>query len=654
MVWPRRLATAASLVTGALLVAAVSLAAAAPARGSLGFLALGLAVAPAAAVLGLLVVRRQPGNVVGALLPLVGLTVAFFVTRQVAWYALAERPQLLRRLAWLVAWLSETPWWTFVAVALLLLYFPDGRLPGRRWRWVPPVMVGGVAIVTVYGAFESGAFDPPLQRLPRPNGPPPLWFSVLEVPAFFVMLALVLACAASLVVRYRRAGPVQRTQIRWLALAGSAIPLYPPLCLVEIALFGHPFWISQMVLVAALVGIPVATGIAVLRHDLYDVDKALAGAVTWGLLTVLLLGIYALGSVTVGLLLGRDSAVAAAAATAMCALALSPLHARVRRVVDRRLYPLRRAALAAIEALQREVNAGRARPEGLQPVLRGALRDPALRVGFHVPGTEGFVDADGGAVHPGNGAPVVLGTARIGILVPGQGMASAELLRQVATWCGSLVEVVRLRLELAGALREVESSRARLVQTGLAERRRLERDLHDGAQQRLVSLGMAIRLAQRHLGDGTVDVNGLLDESIAELATAVAELRLIARGLRPVSLDNGLPTALAALVRTVPIAVDMDICADPLPDDVATTAYYVVSEAVANAVKHAEAERIGLRVARVNGHVLVTVTDDGRGGASLHPGSGLADRVAALGGNLRVDSPAGHGTTVEVALPCAS
>ena len=214
--------------------------------------------------------------------------------------------------------------------------------------------------------------------------------------------------------------------------------------------------------------------------------------------------------------------------------------------------------------------------------------------------------------------------------------------------------MVRLRLELSGALEEVEASRARLVQIGYEERRRLERDLHDGAQQRLVSLGMAIRLAQRHLSDGTTDIDGLLDQSVAELGTAVAELRQIAHGLRPSSLDDGLPAALARLVRSVPVAIAMDVHSGPLPDDVATTAYFVISEAVTNAVKHAEASRIELCVSRADGHVVVRITDDGCGGAQLSAQSGLADRVAALGGSLKVASPRGSGTVVEAALPCAS
>jgi signal transduction histidine kinase len=165
---------------------------------------------------------------------------------------------------------------------------------------------------------------------------------------------------------------------------------------------------------------------------------------------------------------------------------------------------------------------------------------------------------------------------------------------------------------------------------------------------------MQLRLAQRHLDDGTVDVDRLLDGSVAELGTAVAELRQIAHGLRPSSLDDGLPAALSNLVRSLPLTVDMDVDDAPLPDAVATTAYYVASEAITNAVKHAEATRIELRVIRRNGQLLVRVTDDGCGGARLGLRSGLADRVAALGGSLHVASPVGRGTEVEAALPCAS
>lgn len=279
-----------------------------------------------------------------------------------------------------------------------------------------------------------------------------------------------------------------------------------------------------------------------------------------------------------------------------------------------------------------------------------------------MPGRIGLVQADGSplSVDGGRRVPVRVGGHEIGALVGGT-VASPELVGELADASALLVEIVRLRIELRHALNEVESSRARLLHAGYEERRRLERDLHDGAQQRLVSLGMALRLAQRHLGDSSVDLNRLLDSSVAELAAAVAELRQIAHGLRPSSLDDGLGPALSSLASKVPIPVTVDVTGDvsvdQLPDDIATTAFFVASEAMANAVKHAHPAAIGLRVSRMDGQLTVQVRDDGRGGAAVRPGAGLAgiaDRVAAAGGALSVSSPAGHGTVVEAVLPCAS
>jgi signal transduction histidine kinase len=347
--------------------------------------------------------------------------------------------------------------------------------------------------------------------------------------------------------------------------------------------------------------------------------------------------------------------VAAAAATAACAIVLAPLRRRLQRGVDRRLYPQRRATLAAIEDLRTRTHLGTAQPEQLEARLRAALRDDTLRVGYRVPGDDRLVDASGEPLEV-SGRYVVavrVGDHEIGALVRGS-VGSRELLRELAIAAALLVEVVRLRIRAGRALREVEESRARLLAAGYEERRRLERDLHDGAQQRLVSLGMGLRLAQRHLGDGSVDVDGLLDGAVAELGTTVAELRQIAAGLRPSSLDDGLAAALRHLASTLPVPVSLDVCPDILPDHVATTAYYVVSEAVTNAVKHAEPATIELDVAAAAGRLRVRIRDNGRGGATLRPGGGLAglsDRVAAAGGALRIDSGTGRGTLVEAMLP---
>jgi signal transduction histidine kinase len=652
MPWARRTTVAVAVLAALHLALTVVFLAGDVTTRNLVSLAILVAVALPAAGLSILVARRRDGAVIAVLLGLLGLAVAHVATKEVwlQWLAHVGDPEAW---AWLVAVTAENAWWILGIFGLLLLHFPDGRLPSRRWRFVPPLMVLSVASVQAYGAVEDEPFRPPLEDLDRPFGGPSLLFEALGA-LFFVMLPLVVACAVSLVLRYRRVGTEQRRQIKWLALAGLGMPLYPLLCLLEILVWGETLWFSAAVGIASLVGAPVATAIAVLEHDLYDVDKALALGVTWGVLTALLLATYAAVSSVAGVAVGRDSAAGAALGTAAAAVLLLPALRMVRSRVDAAMYPLRRAALSAVDALHREVSAGRARPEQLQAGLREALRDPDLQVGYRLPGSASYLDSDGAEVPGDHGIPVLVDETQTGVLVRGGGPASPELLREVADRCSTLVEVVRLRSEVAQALREAESSRTRLVEIGYEERRRMERDLHDGAQQRLVSLGMQLRLAQRHLGDGTVDVDQLLDESVAQLGSAVAELRQIAHGLRPSSLDDGLPAALSNLVRSVPMSIDMDIDDSPLPDAVATTAYYVASEAITNAVKHAEATRIVLQVVRRDGQLLVRVTDDGCGGAHVGLRSGLRDRVAALGGSLRVTSPHGRGTEVEAALPCAS
>ncbi|MEV6281997.1 histidine kinase [Kribbella sp. NPDC051770] len=632
MRWPWGLAVGTSLLVATMLVGGgwllLATQVSAQAVVPLGVLAAGLVV------LGLLVARREQRNVVGALLCLIGLLVMYLALRS-AYYeaAAAGRVPLDSRV---VDWLEESGWWLFVVLGLLLLYFPDGQLIGPRWRVVPPALVLLGAGQQVFGAVSVEA----------------LGLRVLREVVFFGLLALVIASAVSVVVRLRRSSGRQRAQVKWLAIAGVAAVCYPFVCLVEIVVTGESGAVATVTGVLALVSLPVAVAVAMLRHDLYDVDRAVADAVTYAVVLVALLGTYAVSALVLGLVVGRGSAVAAASATAVCAVVLAPLRSSLRRVVDRRLYPPRRAALAAIEELQHRIHAGEGSPEELEGVLRQALRDPLLRVGYLVPGAAGFVDVAGAAVG-GEVVPVMLGGMQIGVLAGD----SPAVLRTVATAAANLVEVTRLRAELAGALREVEASRARLVQAGDAERRRLERDLHDGAQQRLVSLGMSLRLAQRHLGDGTVDVDELLDQGVAELATAVAELRQIAHGLRPTSLDDGLPAALAAITRNLPIPVRVEVVGDELPEQLVTTAYFVAAEAVVNAAKYAQASRIGVRVTRSREDVRIRIEDDGCGGARARPGSGLSgltDRVVALGGSLTMLSPVGAGTAIEVVLPCGS
>ena len=209
------------------------------------------------------------------------------------------------------------------------------------------------------------------------------------------------------------------------------------------------------------------------------------------------------------------------------------------------------------------------------------------------------------------------------------------------------------------AERELRASRTRIVEAGDAERRRIERDLHDGAQQLLLGLALDLRLARTALDNGGSGVAELLDEALTDLADATSELRDLARGIHPAVLtDHGLRAALAMLAERAATPVTLvSVTEERFDATVEATAYFVAAEALTNVARYAEAKSAEVEAARIDGRLVVTVRDDGRGGAQAGGGSGLrglADRVAALGGDLDVTSPPGRGTVVRARIPCAS
>ena len=219
----------------------------------------------------------------------------------------------------------------------------------------------------------------------------------------------------------------------------------------------------------------------------------------------------------------------------------------------------------------------------------------------------------------------------------------------------SFAELVTAALANVDAREQLAASRARIVEAGDAARRRIERDLHDGAQQRLVSLALILGRLESRVEPNSA-ATGELEVARAELDAALEELRELARGIHPSILtDRGLEAALSAVVgrATVPIELDIDSCGT-LPLAVQTTAYFVILEALTNASKHARSDRIDVRVAVGEGHAMVEVRDDGGGGVDPARGSGLsglADRVSALGGTLEIESPVGAGTTIRARIP---
>jgi signal transduction histidine kinase len=218
-------------------------------------------------------------------------------------------------------------------------------------------------------------------------------------------------------------------------------------------------------------------------------------------------------------------------------------------------------------------------------------------------------------------------------------------------------EVHRLNAELHARLEELAASRARIVAAGDVERRRLERNLHDGAQQRLVTLSLSLRAARVKVDSDPSAARAALADAGEELAVALEELRELARGLHPALLtERGLRAAVEGLVVRVPVPVEIaEVSDERLPEPVEAAAYYLIAEALTNATKYAEASKVRVRVALSNGSAVVEVSDDGAGGADPAGGSGLrglADRVETLGGSFEVVSPIGAGTLLRAEIPC--
>jgi signal transduction histidine kinase len=549
-------------------------------------------------------------------------------------------------------------------MGLSLLLFPDGRLPSRRWR--PVAAMSGLAIVgfVVSAVLRPGPFDAPFDPVSNPLGVPGTREVMGELngtcwlPTFLVLGLGVRALA----LRLRGARGDERQQLKWVltvcTVAGAATVVLMGSWMIYA---GDDQW-RMAVWGAVFIAFPLATGVAILRHRLYDIDVVINRALVYGALTLLLGAIYAAIALLLGVALGSGSAPATGAATFAVALAFRPLRARLQDEVDRRFNRARYDALHRVAAFLEQVRAGTAAPDGVEQLLRDVLGDARLELRFLLPEGGGYVNVRGGPAvdTPGDvreRAPIERTGTRLGVVLHDPGAQERpELLRRVVEAAGLAIEIARLRAELRRQLDEVAASRARIVAAGDAERRRIERNLHDGAQQRLVSIGLALRHAQHELGPEAA-AGQTLEGALAEVGDAIGELRELARGLRPAQLDGGLAPALQELASRVAVPVAVDATAERFPDGLETAAYFIACEALTNATKHAHASRVSLSAQRRNGSLIISVADDGVGGAAPRNGtglSGLRDRVGAHGGTLRIESERGAGTRLIAELPCGS
>ena len=309
------------------------------------------------------------------------------------------------------------------------------------------------------------------------------------------------------------------------------------------------------------------------------------------------------------------------------------------------------------------VDLGPEAPPGmLRDALARALGDATLQLAFRLPDGSGYLDTAGLLVdpaRPGTGRAVTpLAESGAAVLIHDAGLEhEPQLTRLTAAAASMALEHSRLQAEVRAQLEQVRASRARIVEAGDDARRRLERDLHDGAQQRLVTLSLALGMARNRAGGSDPHLESLLESAAKEAREAIAELRELARGIHPAVLtETGLPGAIQALAERSPVATTITtLPPGRFPAPIEATAYFVVSEALANVAKHAAATNAEVSVRELAGRVVVAVSDNGIGGALPDAGSGLrglADRVAAVGGSLRIDSPPGCGTRLEAEIPC--
>ena len=322
-------------------------------------------------------------------------------------------------------------------------------------------------------------------------------------------------------------------------------------------------------------------------------------------------------------------------------------------------------ARSAIADLVVELGATPA-PARLREALANALGDPTLIVGYWKPAADSFVDTAGAPMRlpaEGSGRAVTMlereGAPIAAIVHDPALLEDPGLVASVASALRLAVENERLQAEVEAQLEEVRASRARIVEAGDAERKRVERDLHDGAQQRLVSLTLALRLARSRLGDdGDPEVRISLDHASAEAKAALSELRELARGIHPQILtEAGLGPAIESLADRSPVGVSVDVGAGRFPAAVEGAAYFAVSEALANVTKYANAAHVVIRAGWDQGSLTVEVADDGIGGADPRSGTGLrglADRLAAIDGTLEIVSPRGGGTRLLAHIPSAA
>jgi signal transduction histidine kinase len=631
------------------------------------------------AIVGLLIATRQPSNPIGWIILAADLVSSFDLFGQnFAAYALSDWPTAARLVAALAYPLNVSA----ALISAMLVLFPNGRLPSARWRWVLWLAGGSGVLQVLHRALRPG----PLRMAPSeqnpfgmPSAAPVL--AAIEVAAQLGLAAALLLAAASLVLRWRHARGDERLQLRWIAYA-----VLPWAAVFATSVVVPQAWqpVVRVVYFLVLDLFVIALGVAVLKYRLYDIDLVVNRALVYGALGAFITAVY------VTVVFGISAAVDATTeldvwlsllATVIVALAFQPVREQAQRLANRLVYGRRASPYEVLADFSRRLVGALAADEVLPRMAEAAAQGVGAaraRVRVYVPG-----GADRAVAWPSETVDAAfertLAVLHQGTLVgeiavskpPGESFTPAEqrLLADLAAQAGAALNGVRLSVELQARLEqisaqasELRASRQRIVSAQDAERRRLERDLHDGAQQYLVSLSVNARLARELVRAEPGEAENLLDDVGAQASEALVALRTLARGIFPPALaDRGLLAALQAHVASIRPPVHMD--SDGLGLDqrflpeVETAVYFCCLEALQNCAKHAPGAAVHVALTRPDANWLTfSIRDEGPGfdPASVPAGSGhqhMADRLAALDGTLHVSSAPGRGTTVSGRLP---
>jgi signal transduction histidine kinase len=638
------------------------------------------------ATVGALIASRHQGNPIGWLFQYFAVT--FLLGLAAEGYAAGPNPGELPGIDAAVLLSQVSLPLALGALALILLLFPSGHLPSRRWRMVAWGMVISILSATVGLLLKSGILD---YGVTNPLGIESLsgLTSVLRFAGGTGAVVFSLLSVAGLFVRYRRATSEERQQIRWLAYVGGlAAGLLLLLFLSEPLLpqAGDVLWISFWVTIS--LGIPAAAAIAILRYRLYDLDIVVKKTVVFGLLAAFITGAYLLVVIGIPTMLfgvggGVENAVPFMAA-AVLALIFQPVRRAANRLANRLVYGKRATPYELLTEFTGRLGGAYAVDDVLPRVARvigegtgaqassvwllvgGELRLAAAwpnrpDVPVAVPASDESPDALPGFDHA---FPVRHQGEHLGAVAVRMPKAeplnptTEKLLDDLAGHAGLILRNVRLTEELKAKLEELRASRQRLVTAQDEERRKLERNIHDGAQQQLVALAVNLKLARTLSAKDPQKAQEILDRLQTEAQETMEDLRDLARGIYPPLLaDKGLSAALEAQARkaTVPVSVVPDGIGR-YPQEAEAAAYFCVLEALQNTSKYAAATRVTVRLGERDGELVFEVVDDGQGfDPSATPrGSGLqnmVDRVEALGGTVEVASAPGEGTTVTGRIP---